>query len=356
MKKIKKWMIAGLLSALSLSALNANDFFVSVAPLYSLENGHVNEYVYNKNDKTVSEFLWDRNALSYLGFNVQGGWRFINLDASCVWGIPKECGGMENSTWMSSYNPTLKNRYFEYENKLEDYFDLDTRVKFDIPVIQGWFNIVPYAGFGLTRYTMYADNSWGGQGVTENYAWNDQNNQARSYSKGKLHNEVRFTREIYDLFCGADLKGTLFDRVYVTLGANVSPFIWVNALQHNYVQNGRYYLDMIHGFFKSWNFEGSVEAKIWQGLSAGAGFSYSILNLMTGDAYSSNYSDSGFEKNTDGSYCGTESSSWKITLFARYRFDFGPTHTPRVHEPKEPRERKEKTPKVRNGKVDVRQY
>ena len=84
---------------------------------------------------------------------------------------------MENSSWMCSYSPTLKNRYFEYENKLEDYFDLDTRVKFDIPVIQGWFNIVPYAGFGLTRYTMYADNSWGGQGVTENYAWNDQNNQ-----------------------------------------------------------------------------------------------------------------------------------------------------------------------------------
>ena len=353
MKKIKKWIIAGILSALSLSAVNANDFFVSVAPLYSFENGNVNEYIYRSNDSKISEFLWDRKALSYLGFNVQGGWRFINLDASCVWGIPKASGGMENSSWDCSYNPFIKNKYFEYENKLEDYFDLDTRVKFDIPVIRGWFNVRPYVGFGLTRYTMYADNSWGGQGVSENYAWNDKNNQSRSYSKGQLHNDIRFTREIYDIFCGLDLRGTFFDRVTLDLGANVSPFIWINALQHNYLQNGRYYLDMMHGFFRSWNFEGTVEAKIWQGLSAGVVVNYSLLNLVTGDAYSSDKSDSGFEKNTDGTYCGCEASSWKVTLFARYRFDFGPKYTPKV---REPREKKARAPKVRKGKVEVRQY
>ena len=79
--------------------------------------------------------------------------------------------------------------------------------------------------FLLHRYTMYADNSQGGQGVSEKYAW---------------------------------------------------------------------------------NFEGTVESKIWQGLSAGASVNYSLMNLVTGDAYSSDKSDSGFEKNSDG----TEGSRW----------------------------------------------
>ena len=54
-----------------------------------------------------------------------------------------------------------------------------------------------------------------------------------------------------------------------------------------------------------------------------------------------------------GSYGWTEAKNWQVGIYGKYRFTFGPTHTPRA---RAAREKKEKAPKVRDGKVNVKVY
>ena len=337
-------------------------FHASIAPIYSIENGKIKETVsYDPTGTKFSELEWDNTFNSNLGFSVDGGWRFINLQASCLWGIPKDSGSMEGNSWGNTSFPGIKTRQYTADNKLDSSFKLNTRLMFDIPLVS-FFNLQPYAGFGysITKYTAsgskgraarkpaLVDGSFSLANKTDDYT----NNVKDISGAGDV---IDYTREIYDVFCGVAASFYLFDRVTLTADVNVSPFVRINAKDHHYLtdyQPDMYYLDIMQGAFQKWQFGAAADVKIFGGLSAGLLCNFELLNEISGEDYKSALSDSNYVK--DRAYTSSTSSyNWEVGLYARYRFDFGPTHTPRVREPKA---KKEKAPKVRNGKIDVRQY
>ena len=58
-------------------------------------------------------------------------------------------------------------------------------------------------------------------------------------------------------------------------------------------------------------------------------------------------------RNATGYVVWPEAKNWQVGIYGKYRFTFGPTHTPRA---RAAREKKEKAPKVRDGKVNVKVY
>ena len=154
------------------------------------------------------------------------------------------------------------------------------------------------------------------------------------------------------------LVDTSFDPNFHLADFNASPFFSINTVDHHYANETAapsvtesYTPNRFHSNFAKMSFGGCLEYRIWQGLSAGTSFYYTMIKSLTGEEYTSttgsNYTDhSGF-------YAETSQSYWKASLYAKYTFRFGPTHTPKV---RPAREKKSKAPKVRKGKVDVIQY
>lgn len=359
---MKKTIVSGVL-LLVCSGLFAHttekQFHVSLAPLYSLENGKIKETVYTESSgNKLSELEWDNSLNSNIGFAVDGGWRFINLQTSCMWGIPKNSGSVEGSSWENTSFPGIMTRQYTADNKLESNFKLNTRLMFDIPLLS-FFNLQPYAGFGysITKYnasgskgrsakkTSLVDGAFNLANMTSDYT----NNVKEISASGDV---IDYTREVYDVYCGLAASFYLFDRLTLSADVNVSPFVKINAKDHHYLtdyQVDMFYLDIMKGSFQKWQFGGAADVKIVGGLSAGLLFSFNLLAEIKGDNYKSNYSDSNFIK--DSAYTSSTSSyDWEASIYARYRFDFGPKWVRKA------REDNDRTPKVRNGKVKVKQY
>lgn len=358
---MKKTIVSGALLFLcaGMFAYTAEkQFHASLAPIYSLENGKITETVStDASGNKLSELEWDNFLNSNMGFAFDGGWRFINLQASCLWGIPKAGGSVEGSSWENTKFPGIMTRQYTADNRLDSSFKLNTRLMFDIPVVS-FFNLQPYAGFGysITKYSA-ADAS--GRAAKKNALVDekfslanmspDYSNNAKSIAASG--DVIDYAREVYDVYCGLAASFFLFDRLTLSADVNVSPYIRVNAKDHHYgtgYQVDMYYLDIMQGSFQKWQFGAAADVKIFGGLSAGLLFNFNLLNEIKGDDYKS-ASDSNYKR--DYAYVSSTSSySWEASLYARYRFDFGPSWVHRA------REHKARTPKVKNGKVDVRQY
>ena len=361
---MKKGILFGAISLVGASLfahISEKQFHVSIAPLYSLENGKIKEIVsYDSSGNKLSELEWDNSLNSNIGLAVDGGWRFINLQSELLFGIPKTSGSVESSTWGNSNFPGILTRQYKADNKLDSNFKVNTRLLFDIPIVS-FFNLQPYAGFGyyLTKYSAsdakgraakklsLVDSSFSLANIEKDYT----NNVKEISASGKV---IDYTREIYDVYCGLAASFYLFDRMTLTADINVSPFIKINAKSHHYLtdyQVNMYYLDIMKDFFQKWQFGGAADFKIYKGLSAGLLFNLNLLSEIKGEDYKSD-SDSNFVK--DYAYISSSSSySWEASIYARYRLDFGPVYSPKS---RPAREKKEKSPKIRKGKVKVKVY
>ena len=70
----------------------------------------------NETGKVLFAHIYTFN--SNLGFSVDGGWRFINLQASCMWGIPKNSGSVEGSSWENTSFPGIMTRQYTADVKI----------------------------------------------------------------------------------------------------------------------------------------------------------------------------------------------------------------------------------------------
>ena len=396
---MKKILVCAVSVFFSFTGLFANDFNVWVAPEYKLYNSSFNHDSYNKKDILRVANSLDEEMLSYIGAEAGFGWRFISLQGNFDWGIPKSCGniGVKKYNEENHFCEDLRN----YNCSLDaQNFNLDTKLQFDIPVVPKWFNIRPYAGFSyyLKKYTgSFTD---GRQDLSKNksaaYLPYDP------YCKISSAPDVWFKREMYDFKAGAVLHGEIFERAFIDFDFALSPFTMLNTKEYD---GSMYYLDMMKDFFRQWSL--GAGAGVYLGkkkqFEVGLKFNYFILNKMQGDTYYSNEENSGFKKFPDGTvkhtekvmvyepvldsdgkrikddsdpsgtgyktteawneysydknysgiYAETSYNAWQLTIYGKYTFSFGPTHTPKA---KPAREKKARAPKVRKGKVEVKQY
>ena len=357
-------------------ALFANDFNVWVSPEYNLSNGDFSQTTKDNRDRIITSQEFEDKFISKIGLGAGFGWRFISLEGKFGWSIPKSVGNIIQDDYNTDNQDIIK-AHKEFSNSLDaENCDIDTKLRFDIPVIRNWLNIQPYMGFKY-NYSKYSGAfSSGHKGLNDTYDY-----RASKYSDKYAWNmfttditdgkDIWLKRELFDLSLGTTVHGTLFDRFFVDADFAVSPVTWLNNKEYN---GSRYYLDMMKGFFRRWSFgaAGGVYLGKQKEFEIGLNFRYNILNSISGQSYTSGSENSGFEKVKEGtftstnassgrtssetfygSYGWTEAKNWQIGIFGKYRFTFGPTHTPRA---RAAREKKEKAPKVRDGKVNVKVY
>lgn len=317
----------------------AKDFFVGIAPSYKLENGTI--YETRNRESTNSKYYeieWQDKLNSKLGFDIFGGWKIIQLDFGMDFAIPKESGESYYSFWNKKADPSYRTDYTKSKNTLASSFDIDTGLKFNIPVEINEnvkINVNPYGRFyyELTKYEASDTES------TSYAAGGKSSVVSTTVTPGTT---MTYNREIFDVTAGLEAGVTLFERFTINADVGVSPFTKVNS-KNSY----RATLDSMQGFFQKWTFGANFEAEIWNGFSAGLMGKYILLNKISGDTYDE----------VNGKYVRTEAYSsetnadrWQIGIFGKYTFRFGPTYV------SEARESKAGEFKVRNGKVKVRQY
>ncbi|EID86349.1 hypothetical protein MSI_07000 [Treponema sp. JC4] len=327
-------------------------FYVSAAPLFELKNGNFSETTCRTATKTkYTEILWKEDMNCRVGAKVEAGWWFIGLETNALFGIPKSNGKMSENWWTAAFDPNFHLADFECDTKLISDFEIDSRLKFDIPLFK-FVRIRPYAGFCYNILKLKASDANGKAGSTSSKTSADSD-QAHSY---KVSGErVAFDRETFDFYLGLQAGVVLFDRLTILGDFNASPVFYINTIDHHYADttaspsvSESYTLNRFHTNFPKISFGGCLEYRIWKELSAGASFYYTIINSVTGEEYTSpsgsNYKDhNGFDAETSQSY-------WKASVYAKYRLKIGRAITPRPHE------KRARKPKVRNGKVEVRQY
>lgn len=358
------------------ASLFANDFNVWISPEYSLSNGDFTQTTKDNCDRIITSQEFDDKFISKIGLGAGFGWRFISLEGKFGWSIPKSVGNIIQDDYNTD-NQSIIKAHKEFSNSLEaENCDVDTKLRFDIPVIRNWLNIKPYLGFRYS-YSKYSGGFTSGRkGLNDNYDY-----RASKYSDKYAYDmftvditdgkNIWFKRELYDLSLGTTVHGTLFDRFFVEADFAVSPVTWLNNKEYN---GTNYYLDIMKGFFRRWSFgaAGGVYLGKQKEFEIGLNFRYNILNSINGQSYYSASENSGYEKvkegivsSTDaatgtsslqtfyGSYGWTEAKNWQIGIYGKYNFTFGPTHMPRA---RVEHEKKEKAPKIRNGKVKVKVY
>lgn len=341
----------------------ANDFKVWIAPRYTLKNGGFKQDVMleaSGGDKIQTSQTFDEDFLSYIGLGAGFGWRFILLDCNFNWGIPKSMGTMT----MNRYNYGNQDIIYEhddFETSLDPQnFDFNSRLCFDIPIIQDWLNVRPFFAFSYTFAKESASFESGRRGYSENYDYRQEKHSDKylwdmntfAIENGK---DVWFKRELYNFNLGAEIEGTFFNHFFLNVQAQIAPVTFLNSIYYN--GTGTYYLDMYKSVFSFWYWSVGIGGGARFGknnsFEAGINWLYNAMASRDGDSYQSTEEKSNYSKYTDGTYARTEYSSWQLTIYGKYTFTFGPTHTQKS---RPAREKKEKTPKVRNGKVKVKTY
>ena len=330
-------------------------FYVSAAPVFELKNGYFSETSYRtSSDTKYTEILWNEEMNCRAGAKLEAGWWLIGLEADALVAIPKTCGKMSENWWTAAFDPNFHLADFECDTKTVSDFEIDSRLKFDISLFK-YVRLRPYAGFSYSLLNMAASDASGKAGSSSTKTSVDSDG-AQSYKVAG--DRVDYKRETLDFYIGLQAGAVLFDRLTLLGDFNASPVFSINTVDHHYPDttatpsvSESYTLNRFHSNFAKMSFGGCLEYRIWQGLSAGTSFYYTMIKSLTGEEYTSttgsNYTDhSGF-------YAETSQSYWKASLYAKYTFRFGPTHTPKV---RPAREKKSKAPKVRKGKIEVRQY
>lgn len=342
---MKKLLMAVFISFVLICSMSAEErqFFLSLEPLFALENGNITETAYRSaTDSKYSEIEWKKDMNLRLGAGLEAGWRFVSLDSTFLFGLPKASKSMTESIWSNASAPNTIIDKFDCDNNLISDFEIKSRLKFEIKPVR-ILRIYPYVGFSYRLTNFEASDALGRTGHKKNVPYDSP--ETEEYKKNGV--QVNYKRETYDLFVGLSAGVYLFDRLSLLADFNASPFIKVNSVDHH-CSSGVYYLDVMNSAFKKFEVGATAEYRIWQGLSAGVNFKYNLLNEITGDEYKS-ATDSNYSYNT-GYSAGTSESNWQLEIFAKYRFDFGPVYVPKI------REAKARKPRVRHGKVEVIQY
>ena len=282
-----------------------NGFFIGAEPVYSLQNGILQEYViaYDKGSNqnvTMSRLDWQLENISYLGGRINTGWKFISLSAEYSKAFSKTSGIMEDYDWLDYIentfyyyrNPLLCTTKSISENTLNDANNFEIVLKFDI---NPFFDLVisPFAGFNYSTYSFSGRNAYGWYGnasaLTNWKTYSYDSTEAYFYDAGTLGG-IDYKRDTSDFFIGASIGCIFFDRVSFGASVSVSPYFNVQSLDFHHISyedttTGKYYYDIMTSYFNKYNFGAYAECVIVKGLSVDVNFNYYVQDNTPGVTY-----------------------------------------------------------------------
>lgn len=342
MKDVKK--ITGILCGLFIlgcgfaSAFD-NGFFIGVEPIYTLQNGTLNEYVIahdNGTDQnvTMSRLDWNLKNISYLGGRINTGWNFISLTADFSGAFPKESGTMEDYDWLDyntrlapyTYNnPDICTTKSISENTLNQANQFNLKLQFDV---NPFFDLLvsPFIGFKYSYYNFAGRNGYGWYGQTpyssdgKNHSYEDP--EARIIEAGDLFG-IDYERHTYDVNIGTSIGYILFNRISFGASISVSPYMNIQSIDFHHSNKdgtaGNYYYDVMNGYFNKFDFGAYVEGIIIAGLSADVSFNYSLQSDTPGITYQSKTNK--FKKSDKADTTSASAGNfWQLTAGIKYTF------------------------------------
>lgn len=346
MKKIRILILSAIF-AFQFGFINANDWNLSVEPMFGMKHGELIEQVLLKKSEyssdKLSELEWEYKPELYGGAKVSGGWRFILGEAFFSAGIPMKTGTTYDSDWQNLKHSgnddyLYKTNYSESDNYLEHDISTGVKVGADFKVFKNdiiQLNVNPFLGFDYNNMSFTAKDGykWYGKSMNTNrqYAYNDTDHQNAGKFKNTSANydgrDIEYKRQNFITWIGFNATAKLPFNLSANLGFQVSPYIYTESVDYH-VLTSTIYLDIAEGAFSAFKWNVGASYRINQRNSVSLSANWFYLNAITGNTYSKSYSKyksdgEKFFKNEKSSTtdCGAGqfyfdlSLSWKFKIF-----------------------------------------
>lgn len=308
-----------------------------ITPLYQLKNGCLNELVFAIFDDDVyklSELNWNIKNISYIGGKVGLSYKWFKLESSMMGAFSKESAKMYDSDWQSlPANPEMKTTFSISENTLNHNFTFDSKAIF-APQITDWFQTGIFLQYTLDQIQFSARNGYGWYGrkdfsqINEHVPYDSE--YAKFFAVGALYG-IDYYRVTKSFNLGLLFNFIIFDNLQIKLEATVSPFTFIQSLDHHYSPSSmeNYYRDEIKSSFAFYTFGTELKYRLIDNIFLGCGFSYYYIKEKKGDTYSKQekhgYTDMIFkdldEYYPDSSSLSGASGKWyTITAFCSFIF------------------------------------
>lgn len=325
--KLKRGLFISFISIILLTELNALDkgFRLSIEPVYTLRNGTLFEYVYEKDSSgtvyKMSELDWPVENISYLGARLDGGWKIIELNTEFTAAIPNKSSKMTDYDWLNQRNHDMCTNKSLTDNRVKSGFDFEVNagVRFN-PV--STLYLFPSIGYSYSDIKFYSANGELWYGTPE---WTKLSYYV-SHEDSRAHNEkideksaISYDREIYNFQMSLDISYVFFDKLTVGTFVTTMPYTYVKSVDHHY-SSDTYFLDIIKSNFKQWDFGASVEYNIWKGLIATTRFDYNILLFEKGINYENKGSSRFFKNSKTTVISGCEGNWWNLQFGLKWAF------------------------------------
>lgn len=345
MKKIRI-LILSTIFAFQFGFINANDWNLSVEPMFGMKHGELIEQVLlkktNYSSDKLSELEWEYKPELYGGAKVSGGWRFIFAEAFFSAGIPMKTGTTYDSDWKNlKYSGNdeylYKTNYSESDNYLEHDISTGIKVGADLKVFKNdivQVNVNPFLGFEYNNMSFTAKDGTAWYGNRMNffcyYAYDDENYSSKGKFKDNNANydgrDIEYTRQNLITWIGFNANANLPFNLSANLGFQVSPYIYTESLD-NHVLTGDIYLDIADAAFSAFKWNAGASYKINQRNSVNLSANWFYLKTITGKTYGKNYSK--YKSDGNKFYSNEEQStkggagqfhfdlalSWKFKIF-----------------------------------------
>ena len=300
--------------------LSAKDWSISVTPLFSVEYGTIGEFVYKKDAsgdyKKISDLDWDIKPALYFGGAVDASRKALSIRGFARGAVPMRSGDMEDSDWKTLTD--LKTTYSVHKNTIASSYAFGGRISYAFRMADT-FAIRPFIGVDYTYISFKAQDGRAWEGYDElthtGVAWDDP--AAKPY----VPLGIDYTREEVHTWFGVSLDTVFNNKFTFALSFALSPYVYIQALDHHYGGSGTYFADILHGWFSAYRFGAEAVYSFNKNISLSLSLSWTLTRRIRGATYNANSPTGPWHKSGDAEG-GASRSTGEISIGCTYRLNF----------------------------------
>jgi len=229
----------------------------------SIQYGSLGEYVFDLDSsdntfKKLSYLDWDLKPSTVLGLNFIGGYKNLYVSPYISFGIPGECGKMQDSDWLDLNS--VKNDYSISINTLNKNIFTGIQLEYRIP-LSTLFYFAPAISFDYQYISFSAKDGYGWYGDSvhsttgTNVSYDSE--YAKQYDVGELMG-IDYMRSTFYLWTGFSSELTVSKKISFGCMFFFSPYTQIYSLDKHFsdLQRNSYaaYNDIMEGYLSYFKF------------------------------------------------------------------------------------------------------
>lgn len=208
-----------------------NKIDIIIKPSFEISLSDNGEYIFNTSGKRLVSYLeWKTEPLFKVGIEAEISYKFLYFNIGGVFGVPRECGQMFDSDWISS---GIKTTYSIHVNDCKSSFDFFSAIGCKIPIKR--FEVIPQFLFNYSYDSFYAHNGYGWYGG-EDYSKNGENvpwDSEYARKASKLY-PIDLIRDSLNTFLGVTVSYTPFQNFSISAGTLFSFYTYVHSYDYHH--------------------------------------------------------------------------------------------------------------------------